>query len=132
MSLEFALLSAFGVLAATAVGAAIWQRQQALEARLAQVEAALDTLADAFTAALADRDARLARLDTELDRRALAEARRRSDRRPGLSQAIALSRQGLDSEALAETCGLPTGEACLIRRLHGPHDAPGHTSTELN
>lgn len=69
-------------------------------------------------AALAACNARLAELLTERERERAIPAR------PGLRQAVALSRHGASTDELVDTCRIGQNEARLIQMLYGNQGVP--------
>ena len=85
--------------------------------------------AETELAGVANRERALRR---QLDQLRLRDNRLGGDRaRPGLDQAIALSRAGADDAQLMSSCGLSRGEARLVRVLYGA-DEPAPTAAGLH
>jgi Flp pilus assembly protein TadB len=79
---------------------------------LVQHLSALDARVDATASAIR-------RLDERLERQAQPGAQIQGTPAPGYQFAIRLARGGASREELIASCGLSSGEADLVRRLHG-------------
>ena len=97
------------------------------EAREARGSAAIATLRIAeLESALADVDGRLKLLVADQERAAATPSR------PGLREAVALSRHGASVEELVATCRIGQSEAKLIQMLYGSRPPAETTVADLN
>ena len=92
----------------------LFTRSQALVQQLSALDARVDATATAIR-----------RLDERIERQAQTGAQIQGAAPPGYQIAIRLARSGASREELIASCGLTSGDADLVCRLHGATNGAG-------